>query len=85
MRFFISNPKFFAKISLLAVFLCLSLTLNFVSCGKAPENASETTLAESFNLTPLSDTQSLDISAKSAIAIEVSSGEIYFEKNAYGK
>lgn len=83
MRFFISNSKFCAKISLLAVFLCLSLTLNLVSCAKVPDNTDETTLAESFNLTPLSDTQSLDVSAKSAIAIEASSGEIYFEKNAH--
>ena len=82
MRFFISNSKFFAKISLLAVFLCLSLTLNLISCAKIPHNIAETTLAKSPSLTPLSDAQSLDVSAKSAIAIEASSGEIYFEKNA---
>ena len=83
MHFFTSNHKFFAKKSLLAIFLCLSLTLSFVSCNASEKNAEALQSLSPFELTALADAQSVDVSAKSAIAIEVSSGEIYFQKNAH--
>lgn len=82
MRFFISSRKFFAKKSLLAVFLCLLLTLGFFYCKTSNKSIATLPSLSSVELTSLSDAQSIDVSAKSAIAIEVSSGEIYFEKNA---
>ena len=83
MRFFTSNHKFFAKKFLLAIFLCLSFTLNLVSCNAYKNNPEALQSLSPFELTSLDDAQAIDVSAKSAIAIEVSSGEIYFEKNAH--
>ena len=83
MRFFISDSKFYAKIFVLAIFLCLSLTLSLVSCNKA-EEISKTEMGDSsIMLTSSLASSTLNVSAKSAVAIESSSGEIYFEKNAH--
>lgn len=83
MRFFISDFKIRAKILVLAVFLCLSLLLNLISCQKSIDNTSTKASSESFDLTSSVAASSITVSAKSAIAIESSSGEIYFQKNAH--
>lgn len=71
-----------AKIFVLAVFLCISL-LFFVSCNSNNQDTNSTSVQNAISLTSSTTSPSINVSAKSAIAIETSSGEIYFQKNAH--
>ena len=72
----------FAKIFILAVFLCISL-LFLASCNSNNQDADSPKAQSTISLTSVTVSNSINVSAKSAIAIEASSGDIYFQKNAH--
>ena len=81
MGIFKNNSKFYAKISVLAIFLCFTLCL--VSCDSVTPSVDADSGIYIPQLTSANSDNSLSVSARSAIAIEADSGEIYFEKNAH--
>ena len=77
------KSKFFAKISVLAIFLCSALCLASCNTGNASVDADSDIYIP--QLTSANVGSTLSVSAHSAIAIEAQSGEIYFEKNPHEK
>ena len=81
MGFFKYTCISFAKILVLAVFLCSFLCLIF--CGVTNQSIDADSYKYIPQLTDISYGSGISVSAHSAIAIEADNGEIYFEKNAH--
>lgn len=74
--------KITAKTPLLAIFLCLSIMFSLSSCGQGEALDTSSASVTPISLTSSNEPSDLTVSARSAIAIEASSGNIYFQKNA---
>lgn len=83
MGFFKKTYEFYAKILVLAIFLCAFLCLSSCNFNDAViDTDSDIYIPQ---LTAASEGNTALVSAHSAIAIQAQNGEVYFEKNAHEK
>lgn len=83
MGFFKKTYKFYAKIFVLAIFLCAVLCLS--SCNFNNDIIDTDSDIYIPQLTAASEGNIVSVSAHSAIAIQAQTGEVYFEKNSHEK